>query len=145
MGKLRREGSMVRPNKTPVELGTCSGLREKGFGRWMSLGCSSPKSMKKHKVGATMSNLCRRAKLCLTILTEMPGAGAIFSYLAVWPYAAGLSLASLWNDATQALWEAMHSPAVLGAEAFSKFLAFLLEGATAKRLRTTAQSMPQRL
>jgi hypothetical protein len=28
----------------------------------------------------------------------------------------------------------MHSPAVLGAEAFSKFLAFLLEGATAERL-----------
>ncbi|CAL1138913.1 unnamed protein product [Cladocopium goreaui] len=48
--KKWREGSMVRPNKTPVELGTCSGL----------------------------------------------------------------SLASLWNDATQALWEAMHSPAVLG-------------------------------
>jgi hypothetical protein len=61
---------------------------EMGEGVWSLdvVGLFKPQKHEKHiKKSEQPSNLCRLAKLCLTILTEMPGAGAIFSYLAtVW-------------------------------------------------------------
>ena len=100
---------------------------EMGEGVWSLdvVGLFKPQKHEKHKkVRATsvdalssVSRFSRRCQVQVPFFLTLPPCGS------VWPYAAGLSLASLWNDATQALWEAMHSPAVLGAE-----------GATAERL-----------